>query len=111
MARSIRRPAHRVAAIIARNVRTLREGRGESQQGFAQRAGFNRTNLNRLENGLRDPTLPTLVKIANALGVEPWELLWDRGMSAARPTAPKFAEPKKPNRPIQPRRPRNAGDS
>jgi transcriptional regulator with XRE-family HTH domain len=95
MARSIGRPPHSLAAVIARNVRMLREQRGESQQGFAQRAGFNRTNLNRLEKGLRDPTLPTLVKIANALGVEPWELLRDRGISAARPIAPKSAKQKK----------------
>jgi transcriptional regulator with XRE-family HTH domain len=95
MARSTGRRATKFAALIGLNVRMLREGRGESQQRFAQHAGFNRANLNRLEKGLRDPTLATLAKIAEALGVEAWELLCDSGLSITRSTAAKCAKQKK----------------
>jgi DNA-binding XRE family transcriptional regulator len=89
---STRRPATDVAVIVGENVRALREQRGESQQTFARRACFDRANLNRLEKGMRDPNLTTLVRLAKALDVEPWELLCDRGISAPRSSMEKAAK-------------------
>jgi transcriptional regulator with XRE-family HTH domain len=77
---STRHQTSDVAVIVGENVRALRERRGESQQRFAQRACFDRANLNRLEKGMRNPNLTTLAKIAKALDVEPWELLCDPSM-------------------------------
>jgi transcriptional regulator with XRE-family HTH domain len=86
-----RRPATDIAVIVGENVRALREQRGESQQRFARRACFDRANLNRLEKGMRDPNLTTLVKLAKALDVEPWELLCDHGISTPRSSMEKAA--------------------
>jgi len=56
-------------------VRTLREQRGLSQEGFADLVGMHRTYVGGIERGERNPTLTTIHKIAEALGVRPWLLL------------------------------------
>jgi transcriptional regulator with XRE-family HTH domain len=57
-------------------IRTLREARGLSQEAFAERAGLKYKHYQAIEAG-RKPKfqLPTLIKIAEALGLEPWQLL------------------------------------
>ena len=75
MARKRDRSAANVVMVVARNIRRLREARGESKLGFAQRTGLDRARLIDWERGTRTPTLQTLQKIANALEVEVWELL------------------------------------
>lgn len=61
--------------LLAR-VRELREARGLSQEAFAERAGLKYKHYQAVEAG-RKPNiqLSTLVKMAKALGLEPWELL------------------------------------
>lgn len=50
-------------------IRRMREERGFSLRGFADRTGAHFTNLSRVENGMRRPRPQTLKKIADALGV------------------------------------------
>lgn len=60
--------------VLARNVRALREQRGESQEEAAKGAGLHRTYLNRVERGHVNVTVGTLVRLAAHYGVRPGEL-------------------------------------
>lgn len=63
------------------NVKRLREERLLSQLQLALDSGLNRSEIERIEHGERNPGSEVLVKIAGALKVEPGELLkgctWD----------------------------------
>lgn len=63
---------------LAHNVRELRQANVWSQEEFADRAGLHRNYISGVERGVRNPTVLVLAKIAEALGVEPWELLRKR---------------------------------
>jgi transcriptional regulator with XRE-family HTH domain len=63
---------------FGRTVRLLREARGLSQEDFADRIAIHRTYIGGIERGERNPTLLTIARIAEALGVPPWKLLKDR---------------------------------
>lgn len=56
-------------------VRELRKARGWLQRELADRAGVNMQTVSNLETGRHAPELPTLTKIARALGVGLGELL------------------------------------
>lgn len=56
-------------AVVARNVRHLREQRGLSLAGLARQAGLAKQTLSNLEQGTGNPTVDTLFSIATALGV------------------------------------------
>jgi len=45
------------------------------QTELARLTGLTQSTLSSLENGKQDPTIPTLMKIAKALGVDPGSLL------------------------------------
>lgn len=53
------------------NIESLLQERGLKKSELAKMMGVNRQNINSL---LNNPTLTTIEKIANALGVETWEL-------------------------------------
>ncbi len=53
------------------NIEVLLQERGLKKSELAKMMGVNRQNINSL---LNNPTLATIEKIANALGVETWEL-------------------------------------
>ena len=53
-----------------RQVRMLRRERGLSQERLAARAGLTTWTINRLEAGKINPTLQTVQRVADALGVE-----------------------------------------
>lgn len=55
---------------LAMEVHDLREKRGLSQRELAERLGTTQSAIARLEAGNVSPSLPTLDKIAEALGVE-----------------------------------------
>jgi ribosome-binding protein aMBF1 (putative translation factor) len=55
---------------LAFEVRELREKRGLSQRELAERLGTTQSAVARLEAGNVSPSLPTLDKLADALGVE-----------------------------------------
>ena len=67
-----------LSAIFARQLRRFREARGLSQDELSFRAGLDRTYISQLERGLKSPTLHTVEKLADQLGVTPAELVRER---------------------------------
>lgn len=55
----------------------LREARGWNQAELAHNADMRIATLSELENGKSNPRLSTLVRIADALGVNVWDLFAD----------------------------------
>ncbi|GMV72935.1 MAG: hypothetical protein AMXMBFR77_27720 [Phycisphaerales bacterium] len=53
----------------------LRKRQGWTQEDLARATGFDRSTVGRHESALRGWDTTTLQRYANALGVEPWELL------------------------------------
>ena len=74
-------------ALVARNIRRLRVGRGLSQEALAVDADIDRTYVSRLERGLENPTVAILEKLAFALGSDISEFFKEplRGEAAPRP--------------------------
>ncbi len=60
------------------NLRNLREQKGWSQEKLAEKSGLHRTYISGLERGIRNPTITILQEVANALGVNPSDLLKDK---------------------------------
>lgn len=58
-----------VAAVVGNRVRALREAKGLSLRGLAQRAGLSPQVLSRTERALTEVTLTSLGRICEALGV------------------------------------------
>jgi transcriptional regulator with XRE-family HTH domain len=56
-------------------LRRLRRKQALSQRALAREAGVGLDAVNRIETGVRDALPTTLRKLANALGVEPHELM------------------------------------
>ena len=61
--------------ILAENMRRLRAARGWSQEELGERSGIHRTHIGALERVEKQSTLRNLLKLADAFGVEAWELL------------------------------------
>ena len=59
---------------VGKQIQKLRESKGISQQDLAAKCNFEKSNMSRLEAGRVNPTLSTLEKVANALGVTIAEL-------------------------------------
>ena len=55
---------------LATRIRRWREARGWNQQALADRAGFARSTLSKIENGLLSPTFEILLKIARGFGCD-----------------------------------------
>lgn len=64
-------------SIVGSNVRRLRERRGLTQEQLAFDAEIDLTYLGGIERGRRNPSLIVLVRIANALKINPAVLLDD----------------------------------
>ena len=60
---------------LAHNVKQLRKARGLAQERLALEAGVDRTMLSKIERRLTNPSLETLLKLAQCLGVDIIELL------------------------------------
>jgi transcriptional regulator with XRE-family HTH domain len=60
---------------IGRNIKELRKEKGISQVDLAYMCNFEKTNMSRIESGNNNPTIRTLLKIANALDVDLFEIL------------------------------------
>jgi len=54
---------------FAVNLRNLREMKGYSQEELANRAGLDRTYVSGCERGIRNPSLLSIEKFANALNI------------------------------------------
>jgi transcriptional regulator with XRE-family HTH domain len=62
-------------SIFAHNLRRIRTQVGLSQEELAYRAGLHRTYISSIERGQRNVSLENIFLIAEALGIEPGELL------------------------------------
>lgn len=69
--------AHDPIAQLAHNLKTIRTGRGLTQENVANLAGLALSDIGRVERGQRDPGVRVLTRIAYGLGVTPAELLRD----------------------------------
>jgi transcriptional regulator with XRE-family HTH domain len=61
--------------IVANNLKALRDVKGVAQEELAVRAGIDRSYISDLENGKYGLSIDKLENLAEALGVEPWEML------------------------------------
>jgi HTH-type transcriptional regulator / antitoxin HipB len=60
---------------MAKRLRERREKRGWSQRELAEASGVSREYIARIELGQHDPTLSTLEKLAQALGMKVAKLI------------------------------------
>lgn len=60
---------------LARNLKRYREDAGLSQEELAFAANVHRTYVSGVERGVRNPTVVVVARIANALKLEPFQLL------------------------------------
>ncbi len=65
------------SAAFGRRVRRVREDRTLTQLELATRARMQRSDVTKIELGLREPTVSTIVKLARALRVKPGRLFED----------------------------------
>lgn len=68
-------PTRNVNAMLGKRIRELRVRRKMSQEQLAEAAGLHRNMVGLLERGRRSPSLATMCRIADALGVHPKQLL------------------------------------
>ena len=55
---------------VGKRIRNLRERKGISQEVLAEKSSLHRTYIGGVERGLRNPSLKSLHRIANGLGVD-----------------------------------------
>jgi len=60
---------------IGDNIRAVRKQRGYSQEEFADIAGFSRSYYTEIETGKRNISILNLIKIMEALNVDPNEII------------------------------------
>jgi transcriptional regulator with XRE-family HTH domain len=70
------------ASMIGAQVRTLRIAAGESGGRLAARSGVSRSMLSRIERGLASPSVETLERVADALGVPVSRFFGEQGSRA-----------------------------
>lgn len=56
-------------------LRRLREERGMTQEDLAHESGVGRVSIAMMETGKRLPTLPTIFRLADALGEKPEDIV------------------------------------
>jgi transcriptional regulator with XRE-family HTH domain len=72
--------------LLAERIKSLRAAKGWTQEELAERAAMQRSYLGDLELGCRNPSVCTLVKVANALGIAVPEL-FERSPKSRTPKA------------------------
>jgi transcriptional regulator with XRE-family HTH domain len=75
MARPKPPQARQLARRFGDNQIVLRNRAEQSQETTSRRSGLHRSQISLLERGLRLPQLDTILRVAGALEVEPYELL------------------------------------
>ena len=68
-----------INTVVAKNLRRIRDSRSVSLEELARLSGVSRSMLVRIEKGDGNPSLSTLWKVANGLGVPFDELIERRG--------------------------------
>lgn len=69
MAKTRREEDLEIAAAFGKRVRQIRLDKGMTQETLAEASGLHPTFISNLERGYRVPTLPTVLRVANGLGV------------------------------------------
>jgi transcriptional regulator with XRE-family HTH domain len=64
------RPRKEEPSGFAGRLKSLREARELTQDELARQTGLNRFSIAKLEQGLREPNWPTVLRLASALGVD-----------------------------------------
>lgn len=64
-----------ISAKLGKNLKKIRTAKKLSQGAIARKLDVHRAYVSGIENGKRNPTLATVEKLANALGVSADELL------------------------------------
>lgn len=72
-----------VKELIGNRIKELRKKKGLSQEQLSEKAEITPNYLSRVERGTENPTLNMLIKLANALEVEVWEI-FDFGHRGSR---------------------------
>lgn len=62
--------------LFGQRVKELRIATGMSQEAFADRCGFARSYMSRIERGGSNASLDAIETLATALRVEPWQLMF-----------------------------------
>jgi len=75
-----------IRKVFAQNLRKARLSRQLSQEELAYRADIDRTYVSALERSAYSASITTVAKLADALGLEAWELL-------VRPNRPDRSKP------------------
>lgn len=73
-----------IGAIFGDVLRRRRSEQNISQEELAHRAGVDRTFISRLERGIRQPTITTLMGIGAALGISAADLMRETEMEYQR---------------------------
>ena len=60
---------------LGANMRRIRLGKDMTQGDICRKLGLDRAYISNLESGKKNPTLATIEKIANALGIKASDLL------------------------------------
>lgn len=63
-----------VKELIGNRIKELRKKKGLSQEQLSEKAEITPNYLSRVERGTENPTLNMLIRLANALEVEMWEM-------------------------------------
>lgn len=73
-----------IGRAFGRTLRRLRTDQGMTQDALAFESGLDRSFLSKLENGHKLPTLSTMVRLANVLGITVSQLVdeFEREMEA-----------------------------
>lgn len=64
-----------IIKVFGSNVKAYRQRIGLSQEAFAEKCGMHRTNISAIECFRRSISLENIQKIADALEIEPYQLL------------------------------------
>jgi transcriptional regulator with XRE-family HTH domain len=84
-----KQPISDAAAVFGARVRTRRNELGRSQEGLADDSGLHWTFIGQVERGQRNVSLHNILKIADALRIDPAELMRGLGAPEAEATTAK----------------------
>lgn len=73
------------SVVFGRRLRELRAKHGLPQDALADRTGLHSTAISRMERGLREPRVSTVLRLADGLDVQPGDLV--NGLGAEAETA------------------------
>jgi len=66
-----------IRKLVGKNLRKYRKASGYSQESLAHEIDLHRTYVSGIERGIRNPSIESLAKLAKALGIPAWKLLYD----------------------------------